>query len=204
MNRHSPSRPSNLPRRTLVAAVASALLAGPGLALAQPSDPASGYPSQPIRFIIPATAGGGTDVVTRLIAKYMTEAWNSPVLVENRAGAGGVIAAQYVSTQKPDGYTFLAIPSAFGVRSAIDPKLPYDPNTDLTGVAMLGRGPLLVAVHPSRPERTLQEVIAAGRSATSSCFNPKVSISVAYPSASSTGSNSARCRFSIKANSKTC
>ncbi|MFN9153277.1 MAG: Bug family tripartite tricarboxylate transporter substrate binding protein [bacterium] len=160
MNLHSPSRPSNLPRRTLVAAVASALLAGSGLALAQPADPAAGYPSQPIRFIIPATAGGGTDVITRVIAKYMTEAWNSPVLVENRAGAGGVIAAQYVATQKPDGYTFLAIPSAFGVRSAIDPKLPYDPLKAFVGVGQTARSPSFMVVSPARGFKTLKDLVA--------------------------------------------
>ncbi|MFN7752570.1 MAG: tripartite tricarboxylate transporter substrate-binding protein [Pseudomonadota bacterium] len=82
------------------------LAAGLGLApvaLAQGTDPAAGYPAQPIRFVVPAAAGGGTDVIIRIVGKYLSEAWNASVIVDNRAGAGGVLGAQYVTTQTPDG-----------------------------------------------------------------------------------------------------
>ncbi len=130
---------------------------------AQPADPAAGWPNQPVRFIVPATAGGGTDVIIRLLAKYMTEAWNQPVLVENRAGAGGVIGAQYLTTQKPDGYTFLAIPSAFGVRGAIDPKLPFDSIKDFVGVGQMARSPSFMVVSPSLGLKSLKDLIAFAR-----------------------------------------
>jgi tripartite-type tricarboxylate transporter receptor subunit TctC len=142
----------------LSAAIALASVAAP--VQAQPADPAAGWPNQPVRFIVPASAGGGTDVIIRLLSKYMTEAWNQPVLVENRAGAGGVIGAQYVTTQKPDGYTFLAIPSAFGVRGAIDPKLPFDSIKDFVGVGQMARSPSFMVVSPSLGFKSLKDLIA--------------------------------------------
>ena len=72
------------------------------------------YPNGPIRFIVPATPGGTTDVLARVVAKHLTESWNVSLIVENRAGAGGVIGAQYVINTKPDGNTVLIAPSAFG------------------------------------------------------------------------------------------
>src|SRR5258706_16040358 len=113
-----------VPRILVIALIA------PALAHAQAPDAAAGYPIQPIRFVVPYSAGGGTDVILRIVAKYMSEAWNTTVLVDNRVGAGGVTGSHYVTTQKPDGRTFLAVASAFGVRSAIDRSFPYDPNKD--------------------------------------------------------------------------
>ena len=86
-----------MPRLLIVALVA------PVLAHAQAPDAAAGYPTQPIRFVVPYSAGGGTDVIVRIVAKYMSEAWNTSVLVDNRVGAGGVTGSHYVTTQKPDG-----------------------------------------------------------------------------------------------------
>src|SRR5688572_13191610 len=104
------------PLRTAFTVLLSTLVAAPGMAGAQAPDPATKYPTQPIRFVVPYSAGGGTDVVTRLVAKHMAETWNVAVVVDNRVGAGGVVGSQHVATQKPDGRTFLAVASAFGVR----------------------------------------------------------------------------------------
>ncbi len=133
------------------------------LALAQGTDPAAGYPAQPIRFVVPAAAGGGTDVIIRIVGKYLSEAWNASVIVDNRAGAGGVLGAQYVTTQKPDGYTYLAVPSAFGVRAAIDPKLPFDATRDFSGVGMMARSPSFMVVSPAAGFKTLKDLIAYAR-----------------------------------------
>jgi len=144
----------------LSAAVVGASALSVPSAFAQGADPAAGWPSQPIRFVVPASGGGGTDVIIRLVGKYLSEAFNQPVLVENRAGAGGVIGAQYMTTQKPDGYTFLAIPSAFGVRAAIDRNLPFDPIKDFVGVGQMARSPSFMVVSPSLGFKTLKDLVA--------------------------------------------
>lgn len=127
---------------------------------AEPAPDAAKYPPQPIRFIVPYSAGGGTDVVTRLIAKHMSETWNVPVIVENRVGAGGVIGSQYVATQKPDGRTFLAIASAFAVRVAIDRSVPFDATKDFSGVGQMARSPSFMVVSVSHGFKTLKDLIA--------------------------------------------
>lgn len=118
------------------------------------------YPNGPIRFIVPATAGGPTDVIARVVAQHITQSWGVPVVVENRAGAGGVIGASYVISAKPDGQTVLLAPSAFGVRSALDRRLPYDPLKDLAGVGLLARSPSFLVVSPSLGVKSLADLAA--------------------------------------------
>lgn len=118
------------------------------------------YPPSQIRFVVPFTPGGGTDVIMRLVAQHMAEAWKVTVLVENRVGAGGVIGSQFVTTQPPDGRTFLAVASAFGVRAAIDRTVPYEVSRDFTGVAQMARSPSFMVVSPSHGFKTLKELIA--------------------------------------------
>ena len=143
----------------LVAAVA---LSASALACAQ-SDTAANYPTQPVRFVVPFSAGGGTDVIMRLIAKHMADAWKVSVIVDNRVGAGGVVGSQHVTQQKPDGRTFLAVASAFAVRAAIDRNLPYDVNKDFTGVGQMARSPSFMVVSPSHGFGSLKELIAYAR-----------------------------------------
>src|SRR5215510_5337909 len=107
----------------------AAALAAPAVAPAQ--TPA--FPPQQIRMVVPFTAGGGTDVIARLVSKHLSDAWKVTVLVDNRVGAGGVVGSQWVTTQKPDGGVFLAVASAFAVRAAIDRGLPYDAVRDFSG-----------------------------------------------------------------------
>jgi tripartite-type tricarboxylate transporter receptor subunit TctC len=129
-------------------------------ASAQAGADAVKYPDGPIRFVVPATPGGTTDVLARVVAKHLTESWNVSVIVENRAGAGGVIGAQYVIGTKPDGNTVLIAPSAFGVRSALDRRLPYDPLKDLAGVGLMARSPSFLVVSPSLKLKSLAELQA--------------------------------------------
>src|SRR5512145_1325516 len=136
-------RGKNVNRRRLFLLLGLVL---PLSALAQPPD----YPPSQIRFIVPFTPGGGTDVIMRLVAHHLAEGWKITALVENRVGAGGVIGSQYVTTQPPDGRTFLAVASAFGVRSAIDRSVPYDIAKDFTGVAQLARSPSFMVVSTER------------------------------------------------------
>lgn len=133
-------------------------------AQAQTQGGAADYPHGPIRFVVPATPGGTTDVLARVVAKYITESWGTPVLVENRAGAGGVIGAGYVISAKPDGQTVLIAPSAFGVRSALDRNLPYDPLKDLAGVALMARSPSFLVVSPALGVKSIAELQAYAKS----------------------------------------
>jgi tripartite-type tricarboxylate transporter receptor subunit TctC len=122
----------------------------------QPPD----FPPPVMRIVVPFTPGGGTDVIMRIVGQHLAEAWKISVVVENRVGAGGVIGSQYVTTQPPDGRTFLAVASAFGVRAAIDRTVPYDVNKDFTGVAQMARSPSFMVVSPAHGFKSLQDLIA--------------------------------------------
>ena len=140
--------------------LAVAALAVPAVAQAQAPDAAAGYPPQQIRFVVPFTAGGGTDVIMRIVAKHLSENWKITALVDNRVGAGGVVGSQYVTTQKPDGRTFLAVASAFAVRAAIDRSVPYDATRDFSGVGQMAISPSFMIVSTSHGFGSLKELIA--------------------------------------------
>ena len=119
------------------------------------------YPSRPVKLIVPFPPGGSTDIVARIIAQELTAFWSNPVVVENRAGAGGTIGADAVAKAAPDGYTLLL---ATLVTNATAPniyaKLPYNPERDFTYVSPLTKTMNLLLVHPSIPANSLQELIA--------------------------------------------
>jgi tripartite-type tricarboxylate transporter receptor subunit TctC len=133
-------------------------LLAPGLSAAQ--SPAADFPPPQIRIVVPFTAGGGTDVIARLVAQHLAEAWKVVVIVDNRVGAGGVIGSQWVTQQAPDGRTFLAVASAFGVRAAIDRTVPYDVTKDFTGVGQMARSPSFMVVATSHGFKSLKDLIA--------------------------------------------
>jgi tripartite-type tricarboxylate transporter receptor subunit TctC len=108
--------------RRISAAALAALALG---AHAQGGDPAADYPNRPIRIIVGFTPGGGPDITARYVAQKLTESWKQQVLVENRPGAGGTVAANFVATAGPDGYTLLSVSSAHAVAGDLR-KLPYD------------------------------------------------------------------------------
>jgi tripartite-type tricarboxylate transporter receptor subunit TctC len=142
----------------LCGVISGALLAA-GAVHAQ-TESAASFPTQPVRFVVPFSAGGGTDVIMRLLTKHMGEAWKVSVIVDNRVGAGGVVGSQHVAQQKPDGRTFLAVASAFAVRAAIDRKLPYDVSKDFSGVGLMARSPSFMVVSASHGFGSLKELIA--------------------------------------------
>lgn len=129
-------------------------------ALAQAADTTAKFPPEQIRMVVPFTAGGGTDVIARVVAKHLSDAWKVTVIVDNRVGAGGVVGSQYVTTQKPDGATLLAVASAFAVRSAIDSTVPYDVNRDFSGVGQMARSPSFMVVSLKYGFNSLKELIA--------------------------------------------
>jgi tripartite-type tricarboxylate transporter receptor subunit TctC len=147
-----------LDRRTLLLASGAALL--PQLASAQ-----AAYPNKPIKFIVPYSAGGFPDTVARIFAQRLTDKLGQSVVVDNKPGANGVVAAQALASSPKDGYTFLVTDgSMFSINPAIYKNLGYDFKRDFMPVALAARAPLYMAVHPKVGVSTLQEFITLAKS----------------------------------------
>jgi tripartite-type tricarboxylate transporter receptor subunit TctC len=129
----------------------------------QPGDAAADYPSRAIRIIVGFTPGGGPDITARYVAQKLGEAWKREVLVENRPGAGGTIAASFVAAAAADGYTLLSVSSAHAVAPAIYPKLPYDTRRDFAGLTLTATSKYLLVVPPSLGPRSVQALLAMAR-----------------------------------------
>ncbi|EER58610.1 conserved hypothetical protein [Acidovorax delafieldii 2AN] len=120
-----------------------------------------GYPSQPIRWVVPYPAGGGTDVLARTVAEAMRETLGQQIIVDNRPGASTNIGAQLVATAKPDGYTFMSADNAvLAFNEHLFSKLPFSPEKDFTYVGGISRFPLALVVHPAFEARTVKEFLA--------------------------------------------
>jgi tripartite-type tricarboxylate transporter receptor subunit TctC len=141
-------------RRTLLQA-APALICAPGLALAQ-----TGYPSKPIRYIVPVSAGGGSDMVGRTVTERWGNALKQSFIVDNQAGGGGVIACQSTVRAAPDGYTLMQGYVATHGTSPATRKLPYDAVKDFTPVGMIGGTPNVLVVNAELPVKNVKEFIA--------------------------------------------
>jgi len=124
---------------------------------------AQSYPSGPMRIIVPFVPGGGTDILARLIAQKLNEAWGQPVVVENRPGAGGTVGTGLVAKASADGHTILVIPAGYAAHSSLYKSLPYNPARDLAPVSRLASGPLVLVVHPSMPAKSVKELIALAK-----------------------------------------
>lgn len=134
------------------------------LALVATAAGAQQYPTKPIRIVVGFPPGGGTDIVTRLIAQKMTESWGQQVLVDNRPGATGMIGAQAVSKAPPDGYLLgTSHVNSQAIAPAMVTKPLYDPIKDFTPIAYFGYAPNVLVVHPSTPARTVKELIALAK-----------------------------------------
>ena len=127
------------------------------------SDAAADYPSKPIRIVVGFTPGGGPDITARYIAQKLGESWRQQVLVENRPGAGGTVAAGMVARASPDGYTLLSVSSAHAIAAAIYPKLPYDTFADLSGVTLTATSKYVLVVPPSLGIKSVSQLIAAAK-----------------------------------------
>ena len=131
--------------------------------LASPAAFAQDYPSRPIHILVGFTPGGGPDITARWIAQKLGEAWKQQVLVENRPGAGGTVAAGTVARAAPDGYTLLSVSSAHAVAPAIYTKLPYDTFKDLAGITQTASSSYILVVPPSLGVKSLRELIALAK-----------------------------------------
>jgi tripartite-type tricarboxylate transporter receptor subunit TctC len=124
---------------------------------------AQNYPSQTIRIVVPFPPGGGTDILARLLAQKLSEAWRQSVVVDNRPGAGGTIGSAFVAKSPGDGYTVLVMPAGIAAHASLYKKLPYDPTRDLAPVSRLASGPLVLVVHPSVPAKSIKEFVALAK-----------------------------------------
>lgn len=140
------------------------IIAGTLLALSAGSAVAQNFPSKPVRILVGFGAGGATDIVARTLAQSLTADWKQNVLVENRAGASGMIAAEMTAKAPPDGYTLMITPqTSLAVAPALYGKAPYDTMRDFTPVTLTGYTPLLMVVHPSFPVKNFKEFIALAK-----------------------------------------
>ena len=134
---------------------------GSGAALAQT---AATFPAKPVRFIAPFPPGGSTDLLARLVAIKLTEAWGQQVTVENRGGAGGTIGVELAARAAPDGYTIvMGHVGTFGFNPTLYPKLPYDAIRDFAPITVLATVPNGMAVHPSLPVKTARDFVALAK-----------------------------------------
>jgi tripartite-type tricarboxylate transporter receptor subunit TctC len=124
---------------------------------------AQSYPSKPVRFIIPFPPGGPTDIMGRLAAQRLTEAWGVQVVADNRAGAGGNIGTEICAKSPPDGYTICMLTVAQSISPSIYPRLGFDPLKDFAPVTLMATLPSLLMVHPSLPVKNVKELVALAK-----------------------------------------
>ena len=122
------------------------------------------YPIKPIRLIVPFPPGGGTDIMARVLAQKLSEAYGQTIVVDNRPGGGGTIGTETVVRANPDGYTMIVVSGSFATNAAVY-KLPYDSVNDIAPVSLIGETGNLIALHPALPVKSMNELIAADKAA---------------------------------------
>jgi tripartite-type tricarboxylate transporter receptor subunit TctC len=143
--------------RFRIAAVAAGMLAAAGAASAQ------SFPTKPVHIFVPYAAGGGVDVLARTLGDVVSKQWGQSVVIENRPGAGGLIASQALATSPPDGYTLIVVASGHATNAFLYSKIPYDTFKDFTPISLLASSPNVLLVRADSPFKTLGDMIAAAR-----------------------------------------
>src|SRR5216117_3569723 len=132
------------------------LLAGAALAIwtaaCWPQTGAPSFPARPVRMVVGFPPGGGTDIIARLVAQKLAERWGQPVVVENKLGASGNIAADVVAKSAPDGYTLLMAFSSHASNAALS-KLPFDISKDFSSISLIASGPAVILANPALPAK---------------------------------------------------
>lgn len=142
----------------------AALLAAVSVqALAQSADPAGNYPNKPIHILVGFTPGGGPDITARYIAQKLSEVWRQQVIVDNRPGAGGTLAANAVTRAAPDGATLLSVSSAHAIAPVLYAKLPYDTFKDLSGITLTATSKYVLVVPHSLGVKSVMDLIILAR-----------------------------------------
>jgi tripartite-type tricarboxylate transporter receptor subunit TctC len=143
------------PVRATLALAVTALFAG--------AASAQSYPTKNVTVIVPYSPGGSIDVMSRAVARQLTEMWGRNVIVDNRPGASGMIGTEIVTKGAADGYTLLGHTSSYPATAAVRAKLPFDPGKAIVPVATFGRAPNLLAIHPSIPAKSVKELVALAK-----------------------------------------
>jgi tripartite-type tricarboxylate transporter receptor subunit TctC len=143
--------------RTRLASLALTALA---LLLAQPGHSFAEYPDRPIRLVLPFPAGGAVDIVTRIMAASMAKDLGKTIVIENKAGAGGIIATDAVAKSANDGYTILVTTPNHTINAALQPSLPYDTEKDLVPISVMAEVPEVLVSNPAAPFKTFAEFVA--------------------------------------------
>lgn len=144
--------------RCLQMAVGAAALFACNAALAE-----TPFPARPVHLFVPYAAGGGVDILARTLGDAVSRQWGQSVIVENRPGAGGVVASQALVTAAPDGYTLMVVASGHATNPFLYPKLPYDTFKDFTPISILASSPNILVVRADSPFKTLADVIAQAK-----------------------------------------
>ncbi len=148
------------PRKHLLLSALSSILA---LSALPNAVQAQSFPDRPVKFIVPLTPGSGADIAARIVAKYLTELWKQPVIIENRPGAGGLIGTGAVVSGPADGYTLLVQSASYAANPAIYKKLPYDPGKSLIDVNLLGVTPYAMVTSSNGPYSNIKDLVAAAK-----------------------------------------
>lgn len=152
-------------RRACAVLALAALMLQPACGRAQGEGATEAYPAKPVRLIVPYAPGGPTDTLSRIVAKALAERWKQQVVVDNRAGANGIIGATYAARAAPDGYTlFLGNSGVLTSNPALYSKLPYDPLKDFAPVSNLAAAPLMLVAHPSLHISTIPQLVKLAKS----------------------------------------
>lgn len=133
--------------------------AAAGGALAQPS----AYPQRPIRLIVPVATGGATDIVARIVANRLSQVLPQQLVIDNRAGAGGIIGTEIAARALPDGHTLLFAYASHTIMPFLSNKVPYDPDRDFAAIGQVGASPLVLTVHSAFPAANVKELVALAR-----------------------------------------
>src|SRR5438477_5412639 len=145
-----------------------------GLAFAQ------GYPSKPLKLVTPFPPGGSADVIARLTAQKLAENMRQPVVIDNRAGAGGLVGTEYAAKQPPDGYTLVLITGAYPVQAAMLKSMPFDPLSDIAMVSLLTSYPFVISVRQDSPFRSLGDLIATAKASPGKLNYPSSGIGTVH------------------------
>lgn len=163
-------------RRSLVRAALGSLALGAAAAVtglataAWPAPAQAAFPERTIRIVVPYSAGGGTDIIARRLAERLTTRFGHPVIVENRAGANGIIGTDFVAKSPPDGYTYVLVVNSHLINPVVNRKMPYDTFRDLTPVTMVARSPLVFVTRADTPAESIGAFTKMVRATANSRF----------------------------------
>lgn len=164
MKPFQPAHPKTSTRRLALRTLSTALTVGASLLVVIPAAAQTAYPSKPITMVVPFSAGGTTDILARIVGQALTAELGQPVIIDNRAGAGGNIGGQVVARSPADGYTlFMGTVGTHAINAALYKKMPFDPIKDFAPLTRVANVPNLLVANPAQPFKTVKELIAYGK-----------------------------------------